>query len=318
MRIIWDQVGERFYETGVNKGVLYPQNNLGVYPAGVAWNGLTAVTESPSGAEPSPMYADNTKYINIMSTEEFAATIEAYTYPEEFAICDGSAQLAEGVMIGQQSRSNFGLAYQTIIGNDIDGVDHGYKIHLIYGGVAKPSEKGYKTVNDSPEAISFSWEVSTTPVAVTGKKPTASLVIDSSKVDAVKLAAFETILYGSEGVDARLPLPDEIATIFTEAAPSALALSTIVPADDADEIAVSANIVLTFNNKVNTESIIISSEAGAIVAGAKTWDVTGKILTFTPTSNLDANTTYIVAVTGVTDIYSQSLPAEVKNFTTAS
>ena len=233
----WDLSGERLYESGVKKGVLFLQNSLGAYPLGVAWNGLTAVTESPSGAEASPIYADDIKYVNIMSVEEFGATIEAYTYPDEFAACDGSSELAVGVAIGQQARSVFGLAYQTTIGNDVDGLDHGYKLHLIYGALASPSEKGYQTINDSPEAITFSWEVSTTAVAVTGKKPTAYLVIDSTKVDAAKLAAFEAILFGTAGDDSRLPLPDEIATLFTEAAPSALELSTIAPLDDADDVA---------------------------------------------------------------------------------
>lgn len=216
-KILWDQVGERLYETGVSKGVLYVRDALGVYPKGVAWNGLTAVTESPSGAEPSPVYADNIKYLNLMSTEEFGATIEAYTYPPEFAACDGSAEIADGVLIGQQSRGVFGLCYRTEIGNDVDGVSHGYKIHLVYGAQASPSEKGYSTINDSPDAITFSWEASTTPVPVPGFKPTASLVIDSTKVGATELAAIEDILYGEEASEARLPLPSEIITLMTPA-----------------------------------------------------------------------------------------------------
>lgn len=215
MKLVWDNTGERLYETGVEKGVLYPVV-AGAYPKGCVWNGLTAVTEKPSGAEASPIYADNIKYVNLMSAEEFGATIEAYTYPDEFAACDGSAEIAEGVSIGQQTRSAFGLSYQTKIGNDVDGDRHGYKLHIIYGAMASPSEKGYSTVNDSPEAITFSWEVTTTPVNVTGYKPTASLVIDSTKVDAEKLAALEAILYGSETEEARLPLPDEIAELFKE------------------------------------------------------------------------------------------------------
>lgn len=224
-KIVWDQTGERLYETGVEKGVLYPYSNS-AYASGVAWNGLTAVTESPSGAEPTALYADNIKYLNLMSNEEFGATIEAYTYPDEFAACDGSASIAPGVVIGQQKRSTFGLSYVTKLGNDTDGVDYGYKIHLIYGALASPSEKGYATVNDSPEAITFSWEVSTTPVEVPGFKPTASVTIDSTKVDATELAALEAILYGVNGsadpvvaaTEPRLPLPAELTTIFTTSA----------------------------------------------------------------------------------------------------
>ena len=211
-KLVFDKIGERFYETGVSKGVLYKQDATGAYPKGVAWNGLTAVTESPSGAEASPLYADNIKYLNLLSNEEFGATIEAYTYPDEFAECNGEVALAEGVSIGQQKRTPFGMAYQTKVGNDIDA-DLGYKIHLIYGALAAPSEKAYATVNDSPEAITFSWEVTTTPVEVTGFKPTACLTIDSTKVDAEKLAALEAVLYGSESEEAYLPLPDEVLSI---------------------------------------------------------------------------------------------------------
>lgn len=214
-KIVWDETGKRFYETGVKNGVLYPQV-AGAYPKGVAWNGLTAVTESPSGAEATPLYADDIKYLNLMSAEEFGATIEAYTYPEEFEACDGSKSLAAGVTIGQQTRTAFGLCYRTVIGNDVDGNDHGYKLHLIYGALAAPSEKAYATINDSPEAITFSWEVTTTPVNVTGAKPTATLTIDSTKVDAGKLATLEAKLYGTESEEASLPLPDEVAAIFAE------------------------------------------------------------------------------------------------------
>lgn len=212
-KLVWDNAGERLYETGVKQGVLYLQE-AGVYNKGVVWNGLTGVTESPSGAEATALYADDIKYINLMSVEEFGATIEAYTYPDEFAECDGSATLVEGVMIGQQARKIFGLSYVTTVGNDTDGQAHGYKLHLIYGATASPSEKAYATINDSPEAITFSWEVKTTPVNVTGHKPTASVVIDSTKADKAKLAALEAILYGSDEDEARLPLPDEIAQIF--------------------------------------------------------------------------------------------------------
>ena len=212
-KLVWDEIGSRFFETGVKNAVLYVQE-AGAYPKGVAWNGVTAITESPSGAEASPLYADDIKYLNLISNEEFGASIEAYTYPDEFAVCDGSAALATGVMIGQQSRKPFGLAYKTTLGNDTDGNDYGYKLHLIYGALAAPSEKAYATINDSPEAITFSWEVTTTPVNVTGHKPTASVTIDSTKVDAAKLAALEAVLFGSESEEARLPLPDEIATLM--------------------------------------------------------------------------------------------------------
>ena len=217
-KLVWDQTGQRLYETGVKMGVLYVQDASGAYPKGVAWNGLTAVTESPSGAEATPLYADDIKYLNLMSAEEFGATIEAYTYPEEFAECDGSASIATGVFIGQQARKTFGLCYRTTVGNDVKNNDYGYKLHLIYGALAAPSEKGYATINDSPEAITFSWEVTTTPVAVEGFKPTASVTIDSTKVDAEKLAALEAVLYGSESEEARLPLPAEIMTLMGGAA----------------------------------------------------------------------------------------------------
>lgn len=221
-KLVWDKTGERIYETGVKNGVLYIKGPDGTYSNGVAWNGLTAVTESPSGAEPTPLYADDIKYLNLMSTEEFSATVEAYTYPDEFAECDGSASLTDGVTIGQQTRKQFGMCYKTTVGNDVSGNEYGYKLHMIYGCLAAPSEKAYATINDSPEAITFSWEVSTTPVNVNNNKPTSTLTIDSTKVDKSKLAALEEILYGkdpitdggSDGVDPRLPLPDEIATLM--------------------------------------------------------------------------------------------------------
>lgn len=212
--LVWDKTGERFYETGIKQGVLYIPSE-GTYNKGVAWNGLISVTESPSGAEPTPLYADDIKYLNLMSAEEFGATIEAYTYPDEFAVCDGSAELVKGVMVGQQERKTFGLSYKTIVGNDVDGNAKGYKIHLIYGAMAAPSEKAYSSINDSPEATTFSWELTTTPVNVSGMKPTASIVIDSTKADATKLEAFEKILYGSTEAAARLPLPDEVKTLLT-------------------------------------------------------------------------------------------------------
>lgn len=214
-KLTWDAVGERLYETGVKQGVLYPIDESGKYPKGVAWNGLTGVTESPSGAEPTPLYADDIKYLNLVSAEEFGATVEAFTYPDEFAECNGEKSLAPGVTIGQQARKVFGLSYVTTVGNDVEGNAHGYKLHLIYGATAAPSEKAYQTINDSPEAITFSWELSTTPVPVKDAKPTATLTIDSTKVDPEKLKALEDILYGKDDVEARLPLPDEVAQIIT-------------------------------------------------------------------------------------------------------
>jgi hypothetical protein len=211
----WDKVGERLYETGVDRGVLYIPDESGSYDDGFAWNGLTTVTESPSGAESNPQFADNIKYLNLVSAEEFGATIEAFTYPEEFAQCDGTALPSPGLSVGQQGRKVFGLCYRTRVGNDIEGTDHGYKLHLIYGAQASPSEKAYATINDSPEAIAFSWEVSTTPISVGGGlKPTAQIVVDSTKVDASDLSDLEDILYGSVGDDPRLPTPDEVVSIF--------------------------------------------------------------------------------------------------------
>lgn len=220
-RLTWDNNGKRLYETGVKQGVLYPIQTDGSYSKGVAWNGLTAVTESPSGAEATALYADDIKYLNLISNEEFGATIEAFTYPDEFAECDGSAALVDGVTLGQQKRKTFGLCYRTSLGNDVDGNDYGYKLHLVYGCLAAPSEKAYATINDSPEAITFSWEISTTPVNVAGFKPTSQITIDSTKADSTKLAALEDILYGkdgetTEGAGPRLPLPDEIKTLMAK------------------------------------------------------------------------------------------------------
>lgn len=219
-KLVWDKTGEHLYETGVDHGVLYFPDQTGAYKNGVAWNGLISVSESPSGAEATGQYADNIKYLNLISAEEFGATIEAYTYPEEFEACNGNKELVDntGVYVGQQSRSVFGFCYRTMIGNDTDGQDHGYKLHLVYGCQVSPSEKAYQTINDSPEALTFSWELSTTPVNVTGKKPTALLVIDSTKIDSAKLAKIEAKLYGDEtSTGAVLPTPDEIAEILTTA-----------------------------------------------------------------------------------------------------
>lgn len=219
-KLEWDKTGEREYETGVSNCALYVRDSKGTYPKGVAWNGISSISESPSGAEANPIYADNIKYLNLISVEEYAATIEAFMYPDEFEECDGTKELTPGVTIGQQERKTFGLAYKTLLGNDTDGDAHGYKIHIIYGALASPSEKNHETVNDSPETASFSWEINTTPVEVTGAKPTASLEIDSTKSDPTKLAALEKILFGSdegESATARLPLPDEIKTLMTVA-----------------------------------------------------------------------------------------------------
>ena len=224
MKLVWDKTGERFFETGVKNAVLYLQASGGTYPKGVAWNGISAITEQPSGAEASPVYADDIKYLNLISAEDYAATIEAYTYPDEFAECDGSASLADGVSIAQQKRKTFGLCYRTTVGNDVDGESYGYKLHIIYGAMAAPSEQAHNTVNDSPEAMQMSWSISTTPVSVPGFKPTASLTIDSTKADKTKLTALEEILYGkdpttdggNDGVDPRLPLPDEIKTLMAK------------------------------------------------------------------------------------------------------
>ena len=222
-KLTWDDTGKRLYETGVKNGVLFPMGADGAYAAGVAWNGLTAVTESPSGAEPTPLYADDIKYLELMSNEEFGATIEAYTYPDEFAECDGSVEVTTGVKIGQQPRKTFGLCYRTTLGNDVKGNDYGYKLHIVYGAKAAPSEKAYATINDSPEAITFSWEVTTTPVAVKGQKPTAHIEIDSTKVNATKLAALEAKLYGTDatdgsgtGTDPQLLLPDAIIEMLKD------------------------------------------------------------------------------------------------------
>ena len=212
-KLVWDEVGKRTYETGVAKGVLYVQDDEGAYGKGEAWNGLTAVNESPSGAEPTALYADNTKYLELTSKEEYGATIEAYTYPDEFEACDGSAEVGTGVVIVQQSRKVFGLCYRTVKGNDVKNNDYGYKIHLVYGCKAKPAQKNYQTINDSPEAITFSWEVSTTPVEVAGFKPTATVTIDSTKVTAEKLKSIEEALYGTESVEPKLLLPNEIIAI---------------------------------------------------------------------------------------------------------
>lgn len=217
-KLVWDQIGERLYETGVRMGVLYPMTADATYGAGEAWNGLTAVNEAPSGAEPTPLYANDNKYVVLMSAEEFGGTIEAYTYPDGFAACNGEAAIAKGAFIGQQVRKSFGLCYRNAIGNDVLGTDYGYKLHLVYGALASPSEKNNATINEDPEAATMSWEFSTTPVTVPGFKPTSHMYFDSTKVDKDKLAALEAILYGSETEEARLPLPEEVISIMGDAA----------------------------------------------------------------------------------------------------
>lgn len=214
-KIVWDALGQHFFETGTDRGVLYPQLD-GTYGTGIAWNGITAVTESPSGADPTDLWADNIKYATMRAAETFGGTIEAYTYPEEFAQCDGSAAAVTGVYVGQQGRKPFGFSYRTKIGSDTISTDgDAYKLHLVYGATASPSEKSYATINDSPDAITFSWEFETTPVNVTGHKPTSCIVIDSTKADKTKLAALEVILYGADETEPRLPLPDEVITLMT-------------------------------------------------------------------------------------------------------
>ena len=213
-KLTWDATGKRLYETGVKNGVFYPLNESGTYTGGVAWNGLTSVSESPSGADETALWADDIKYLSLRASEEFGATVEAYTYPDEFALCDGTAELAQGVTIGQQTRTPFGFSFRSTLGNDVKSNDYGYKLHLIYNATASPSESAYSTINDSPEAITFSWELTTTPVAVTGHKPTSRIVIDSTKADPAKLAALEDILYGTDENEPRLPLPDEVATLM--------------------------------------------------------------------------------------------------------
>lgn len=316
-RLLWDQVGAKTFETGIKQGVLYVRDGAGAYPAGVPWNGLIGVTESPSGAEATPLYANDGKYVNLVSAEEFGATIEAYTYPPEFAVCDGTQEIGTGVLVGQQTRSVFGLAYKTTLGNDVSGNDYGYKLHIIYGALAKPSEKGYQSINDSPEAITFSWEVSTDPVAVTGKKPTASMVIDSITADAAKLAALEDILFGGTSTAARLPLPQEVIDLFAGSAPAAITCSS-VPADAATGVAVGANIVLTFNNKIADETIVLTTAAGVNVPFTKSWDTAGKVLTIDPVAaTMAAATMHLLVISGVGDIYGQSLDVSVRKFTTA-
>ena len=315
-KLIWDEDAKRTYETGVSKGVLYPVQDDGKYSLGVAWNGLTAVTESPSGAEATPMYADNIKYLNLISAEEFGATVEAYTYPQEFEACDGSAEIHPGVCVGQQDRKKFGMAYRTVFGNNDKGNSYGYKLHLIYGATAAPSEKAYNTINDSPEAITFSWELSTTPVSVENMKPTASVTIDSTKVNPEKLKVLEGILYGSESEDPRLPLPDEIAEIFKEEIRTLEATPSIT--NGASDVSITDPITIAFNNSITKESVFMIDNNGEQIKIGKEFDADHKVLTITPKDPLTASSVYIINVIGVSDKYNQALPLRVIKFTTAA
>ena len=259
-KLAWDETGKRFYETGVDRGVLFVQDTSGNYTSGVAWNGLTSVSEAPTGAEVTPQYADNIKYLNLTSVEEFGATIEAYTYPEEFEVCDGTASPTSGLALGQQSRRRFGFAYRTRVGNDLVGTDLGYKIHVIYGAYAAPSEKAYATVNDSPEALTFSWEITTNAVEVPGYKPTASLTIDSTKVSSAKMTELVNLLYGTVGVDAQLPLPGEIITLLgqtlTEVTPTH---PTYNGTTKVITIPTVTGVVYKINNVVKTGTVTITA-----------------------------------------------------------
>ena len=315
-KIIWDEDSKRTYETGVSKGVLYPIQEDGQYTLGVAWNGLTAITESPSGAEATPMYADNIKYLNLISAEEFGATVEAYTYPDEFEACDGSAELQPGVSIGQQDRKKFGMSYVTVLGNNEKGNSYGYKLHLIYGATAAPSEKAYNTINDSPEAITFSWELSTTPVSVENMKPTASVTIDSTKVDKEKLEILEGILYGSKSENPRLPLPDEIAEIFKEDIQTLRSTPSVI--NGASNVSITDPITITFNNPINKESVFMIDNNGVQIEISKSFDADNKVLTITSKDPLAASSVYILNLIGVSDKYNQALPLTVIKFTTAA
>jgi hypothetical protein len=284
MKLTWDQVGERTYETGVDHGVLYLPDSSGNYDTGVAWNGLTTVTESPSGAESSPQYADNIKYLNLVSVEQFGATIEAFTYPDEFAQCDGTAEPSPGVRVGQQNRRPFGLCYRTLVGNDTEGTDHGYKLHLVYGAQAAPSERAYATVNDSPEAITFSWSVSTTPVPVPDLKPTAQLTIDSTTVDEGALATLEDILYGTDGgEDPRLPLPGEVIDLFSG---TVTAVETVAPTYDAGTDIITIPTVAGVEYMVGTD-VVPAGPYGPITQDTVVHARPTAGHTLTPTSDTD-------------------------------
>ena len=272
-KLVWDQTSEKLYETGVEKGVLYPQSSAGTYPKGVAWNGLSKVSESPSGAEATAVYANNRKYLNMISAEEFGGTIEAYTYPDEWMDCDGSKEVAPGVYLGQQNRKPFGFCYRTILGNDTDLNDYGYKLHIVYNALAAPSSKEYSTVNDSPEAMTLSWEFKTTPVEVEGSKPTATIVIDSTKTDADKLATLEAILYGSTSEDARLPLPEEVIAILGgTATPSVLLNTHGTSVDEGSDVTLTATTVpasqtVTWSTSNGDTATVANGVVSGVAAG---------------------------------------------------
>lgn len=275
-KLLWDQTGERYYETGVDHGVLYPFSS-NAYQKGVAWNGLTNVNEAPSGAEANPLWADNIKYLNLMSAEEFGATVEAYTYPDEFAECDGSAEMAPGVIITQQKRRTFGLCYRTKVGNDTEGTDYGYKLHLVYGALAQPTDKGYGTINDSPEAITFSWTLTTTPVNVPGFKPTAHMIIDSSKVnDPDKMLALENVLYGTNDTEPRLPMPDEIATIMGGGVPGSIEFNHHALNLDVGDTATLAATVTPAASTITWSSS--NSEIASVADGVVTGEAQGNAI----------------------------------------
>lgn len=310
-KLLWDQDGEKLFETGVNSGVLFVKTGI-TYGSGTPWNGLTAVTESPSGAEATPLYADNIKYLNLLASEEFGATVEAYTYPDEFGACDGSMELANGVIIGQQGRKTFGMVYKTLLGNDSAGTSYGYKIHVIYGCSAAPSEKAYATVNDAPEAITFSWELTTVAVKVTGANPTACLTIDSTKVPRDKLDQLEALLFGTDSTNSKLPTPDEIAAIFNGTI-QALSVVTL-PAQNAANVTDTSSIVLTYNNKPVSGNNTLMTAAGVIIPITKTVDMTGKIITLKPVANMTAGVHYL-ASTGIIDVFGGVLADSVLKFT---
>jgi len=269
-KLAWDNVGERFYETGVDQGVLYIPSNLGVYNNGVAWNGLTAVTETPSGATSTAQYADNIKYLNLVSAETLDGTIEAFTYPDEFAQYDGLDVPTPGVMVGQQSRKGFGLCYRTRVGNDVDGDSLGYKLHLMYGVSASPSEKVYGTINDTPAPIAFKWTITTTPVSVTGKKPTSLITIDSTKVLAADLTALELILYGSAGIDPALPLPDDVISMFSTGVTTVATLTpaTYVTGTHTITIPTQTGIVYSIAGVTQAAGPIVLTEGQSVIVTA--------------------------------------------------
>lgn len=313
-KIKWDQEGQKTYETGVKNGVLYVIDDDGKYSNGVAWNGLTNVNESPSGAEESPYYADDVKYLSLTSAEEFGASVEAYTYPEEFEVCDGSVEILPGISASQQTRKKFGLCYRTTFGNDVKGNDYGYKLHLVYGAQAAPSERGYSTINDSPEPITFSWELTTTPVEINGFKPTSILKVDSTKMNPDKLAILENILYGTDDTNPRLPLPNELMELLGGESIDGLEFVSIEPENNTIDIPISQPITLMFNNKIKSLSYTLMSNDGDIIDSQLT--IEDNKATIISPQPLAGGKNYILVVNFVTDIYSQTLGMQVYKFTT--